>query len=288
MSSSKSSSVRSSNSSSRESVSTGPSSVESATISKPKYADEHYPLISSINPGSVIKVPTGIPKTHMAFVCASKMAAIHNTMIRALNASYNHAPSVTADTPRCKDFLHFNQVLCTMLDHHHETEDNFLFPAWEEMMGRSGGMEENVKGHEAFMEGFHAFQKYVSDPASVSHFDAIKHRENIEWFAPELIQHLHNEIPTILSLYTHEDSAMKKIWEQADKMATSGVDMHTFGPIVLGCQDKTFLIDGEIPDFPGMPWIAEYLVRKWYARRYSGVWDFCPSDLQGQRRLLPA
>lgn len=184
--------------------------------------------------------------------------------------------------------MKFNQILCGMLDHHHEVEDDFLFPAWEKMMNRPGGMEENSKGHEAFMEGFHAFQKYCSDAETVDNFDSVKHQKMIEAFAPDLIQHLHDEIPTIVSLYVYDHNALHKIWEQADKLATKDADLHVLGPMLLGCQDKDFRIDGETPPFPALPWVAEVLIKKWYARKHSEVWEFLPSDLQGQRRLLKA
>lgn len=287
MTSSRCSSARTSTSS-QDSVSTKPSSVKSATISTPKYADDHYPLINSVNPSSIVSVPTGVPRTHAAFYCAQKMAAIHNTMIRALNSAYNHASSVVAGTQRCQHFIRFNQILCTMVKRHHEVEDDFLFPAWEKLIGEPRSLETSTESHKKFMKNFYAFQDYVSDPEAADNFDAFKFRKAIESFAPELIQHLHDEIPTIVNLCTVDDSALHKIWEQAEKLIARDADMHTFGPMVLGCQDKTFRIDGEIPAFPGLPWVASVFIRKWYARKHAEVWEFCPSDLQGQRRLLNA
>lgn len=178
--------------------------------------------------------------------------------------------------------------MCKLLNHHHEVEDDFLFPELEKLLGRPGAMEENTKGHETFMQAFHDFQAYISDSETVNRFDGAKWRGLMESFAPDLIQHLHDEIPTLLSLHVLEPKALTKVWAQAHKMATQNDDLYISGPFVLGCQDKQFRIDGEIQDFPGMPWCVQVLIRKWHARKHAGVWEFCPSDLRGQRRLLKA
>ena len=66
----------------------------------------------------------------------------------------------------------------------------------------------------------------------------------------------------------------------------SGADkiLDRAGPFVLGCQDKTFLLDDEKPYFPEVPFIAHYVVDHALARRYAGAWRFSPSDMYGNPR----
>ncbi|KAJ9605563.1 hypothetical protein H2200_010220 [Cladophialophora chaetospira] len=248
----------------------------------PRYVDDHYPLITTIRTENI---PSSVSKDHSAFWCARQMAQIHNTIIRALNASWNHSISVKPDTQEAADFLLFNQQLFHTLDHHHHVEDDYMFPAFEKLLGQPCAMEENTKGHESFAEGLAIFRKYVSVTKS-SEFNGVTLRHIIEAFAPNLIQHLHDEIPTLVNLHVLDSKELMKIWKHAEHMATKDNSLYTDAPWTLGCQDKSFLIDGQKGDFPGVPWVAEALIRNWHAKKHAGAWSFCPSDLSGRRRLL--
>ncbi|OCT48622.1 hemerythrin HHE cation binding domain-containing protein [Cladophialophora carrionii] len=283
------SSLRSSNSvRSNRSAASSVSSVSTGHTSKlsmrsPRYVDDHYPLITTIHPESV---PASVPKDHPALWCARQMAQIHNTITRALNASWNHAVSVQPDTQEASDFLLFNQQLFKTLDHHHHVEDDYMFPALEKLLGRPGAMETNTKGHESFADGLAVFQKYVfvTKPAE---FNGVTFRHIIESFAPDLIQHLHDEIPTLVSLHVLDAKEVMKVWKHAEHLATKDNSLYTDAPWTLGCQDKSFLIDGQKCDFPDVPWLAEAMIRNWHGKKHAGAWSFCPSDLSGKRRLMP-
>lgn len=248
----------------------------------PRWADDHYPLITTIHPEAI---PASVPKNHTAIWAARHMAQIHNTIIRGLNASWNHAVSVKASTQEVTDFLLYNQQLYTTLDHHHHVEDDFLFPELEKMLNRPGAMEENTKGHESFAEGLAIFQKYVFN-TTASEYNGVTFRHIIDSFAPSLIQHLHDEIPTLLALHVLDSNALVKLWKKAGQIATKDATLTTDAPWTMGCQDKTFTIDGEKSDFPGIPWFIEALVRKWHGKKHAGAWKFCPSDLYGMRREM--
>jgi len=249
----------------------------------PRYVDDHYPLITTIKPQTV---PSSIPRTHTAFYVARTMAQIHNTIIRALNASWNHALSVQNNASAVADFLHFNQVLFKILNHHHQVEDDYMFGAIEALLNKPGAMEENTKGHESFAQGLAVFEKYIV-VTKPSEFNGVTFRHIIESFAPDLIQHLHDEIPTLLGLYVVDSRELMKIWKKAEQIATKDADLYTDAPWLLACQDKAFVIDGEKCTFPGMPWLVEAMIRNWQGKRHAGAWSFCPSDLFGRRRLMP-
>ncbi|KAK5261066.1 hypothetical protein LTR20_007683 [Exophiala xenobiotica] len=252
------------------------------SINAPRFADDHYPLITTIRPETV---PESVPKNHAALWCARQMAQIHNTIIRALNASWNHAVSIQPSTQEAADFLFFNQQICSTLEHHHKAEDDYLFPTVEKMLDRPGAMEGNSKGHESFAEGLAIYRKYVF-LTKPSEFNGVTLRHIIESFAPDMIQHLHDEIPTLVGLHRLDSKALMRVWKHAEHLATKDTDLYAVAPWMLGCQDRSFTIDGHKPDFPELPWILEVVARSWLARKYAGAWKFCPSDLNGRRRQI--
>ena len=57
------------------------------------------------------------------------------------------------------------------------------------------------------------------------------------------------------------------------------------GPLVMGSQDNTLLLDGQRIQFPELPFaLAPYLVDHIVSRKYAGAWRFCPSTFHGQPR----
>jgi len=55
-------------------------------------------------------------------------------------------------------------------------------------------------------------------------------------------------------------------------------------PLYLGCQDKSFTVDGEQIPFPEVPFIAAYFVDWVLSSRHKGAWRFNPSDMYGNPR----
>lgn len=213
------------------------------------------------------------------------MAQIHNMIIRALNSSWNYAPTVKPSTQGASDFLLFNQQLVTALDHHHQVEDHYMFPAIEKLLDRPGAMEENVKGHQSFAEGLAIFQKYIL-VTRPEEFNGMTFRHIIESFAPELIQHLHDEITSLMSLHVLHSHDLLKVWKHAEHLASKASDLYSDMPWTLGCQDKSFTIDGLRCTVTSPHWIPVAVVRNWHARKHAGAWKFCPSDLHSLRRQM--
>jgi len=278
-------SVRSSrsNSSSAMSQTSAPTSYTSKfSIQTPRYVDDHYPLITTIHPELV---PASVPQDHAALYCARQMAQMHNTIIRALNASWNHSVRVQPDTQEASEFLLFNQQLCKMMDRHHRFEHDHLFPAIQKLLKCPDEMEEISIAHGSFAERLVVFHKYVSI-TKAAEYNGVTFRHIIESFAPDLIQQLHDEIPTLMNLHVSDSKALMRLWKRFDHLAIKNNSLYTDTPWLLGCQDKSFAIDGDNCDFPHLSWATEAVVRTWHSKRHAGAWRFCPSDLYGQRRLL--
>ena len=54
----------------------------------------------------------------------------------------------------------------------------------------------------------------------------------------------------------------------------------------MGCQDKSFLLDGEKRTFSEVPGIVPYIVDLALSGRHKEVWQFNPSTLYGKPRPL--
>jgi len=279
-----------STSSTRSTCSTiAPSIVSSCDTTRfnnpaPRYADDHYPLITTIHPEVV---PPSVPKNHAALWCARQMAQIHNTIIRGLNASWNHAVAVQPATAAAADFLLFNQQLFNTLDHHRKVNDDYLFREIDKLLRRSCDKTRTTLGRESFAEGLALFEKYVFI-TKPSEFNGLTFRHIIESFAGDLVQHLHEDIPAVVGFHQLDSDTLMKVWKHATRIASKNADLSISAPWTLGCQDRAFTIDGAKTDSPEVPWILGAVVRNWHARKHAGVWKFCPSDLSGRRRQLTA
>jgi hemerythrin-like domain-containing protein len=253
----------------------------------PSYYDEHFPLITTISPDTV---PSHIPRTHYAFHCARTMASIHNVLIRCLNSLYNHALRIQPGSTSVPDFLHLTRLWCQVLEHHHHIEESYLFGAFEALLGSSApenAMAANVEGHEAFMANLRLFKIYA-ERTSPEEFCGMTFRNIIDAFAEEFVEHLHEEIPTMLGMWRVDSEELKKVWAVADKMGQRQGSLFEVPALILGSCQKGFEIDGEVCTFPDAPWLLEVAVRKVFSRKHASVWRFLPCTLSGERKPIPA
>lgn len=88
------------------------------------------------------------------------MTHAHNILLRGLNSICQQAPNVH-DPKDISDLLRFCWAWCITVDHHHETEEERLFPDLEELTKQSGLMEVNKNQHKAFHDGLHECQVYA-------------------------------------------------------------------------------------------------------------------------------
>lgn len=58
-------------------------------------------------------------------------------------------------------------------------------------------------------------------------------------------------------------------------------------PLVVGCTDKTYQVDGKHIQFPPFPWVVPYIIKWLFEGRHSGAWVFNPCDAFGNPRERP-
>ena len=192
----------------------------------------------------------------------------------------------TEDLSRVADFLEYNRLVFKLLDQHGRVEEDLIFPQIEDLLFAAGvprgSMARNIAQHKAFEAGLAVFQAYVfkTKPAE---FDPHTLLHIVESFAPILVEHLHDEIPTLLGLHVLKSEDLMKIWKKAEHEATKDDDMFTTLPFVLGCQDSTFILDGEVRSFPPIPRVFQPALtmanKHWFSRRKAGVWRFLFTNL---------
>ncbi|KAJ5967098.1 hypothetical protein N7501_003346 [Penicillium viridicatum] len=226
------------------------------------------------------------PRDHYAYELARMMAHIHNTLLRALNASYNQCLSISPDTPETQDFLIFNQCLYSMVKSHHDMEEESLFPAIGKVSGNPDVMAVNVQEHKRFETELQNFQAYIHDTDPKA-YSGTQMKSLLESLGPLLREHLHHEIATLLDLHTVDSEALKGVFGMAQRGSPSDGPHDFFKdiPFALTCEDITLLLDGKpTPPFPGN--LVRQLLKWTVGWRYSGVWRFAPSDFLGNPRPL--
>ncbi|THC88483.1 hypothetical protein EYZ11_012073 [Aspergillus tanneri] len=229
-----------------------------------------------------------IPRDHQAHELARRMAHIHNLLLRALNASYNQCLSIRPDTPETRDFLLFNQCFYSMLQNHHNMEEESLFPAFGKVTGNPDVMAVNIQEHRRFETELQKFRDYIfnTDPKAYS---GTQLKSHLEGLGPLLQEHLHNEIATLLDLHVVDSSTLKRVFDTAKRSSTGqSHDIFKDIPFTLTCEDNTFQLDGKATS-PFLGNLARQLLKWTLGWRYPGVWRFAPSDFLGNPHplLLP-
>ena len=139
-------------------------------------------------------------------------------VIRSLNSIYLQAPHIT--TTDEKDFCRYMLTWYTFLHIHHTREETVFFPAVEEMAGEKGIMEVNVQQHRAFGDGLGRFKVYLEGIlVGREKYDGIKVVEIIDSFGAILVQHLTEEISTLVGLRRFGNNRMGSVMKIAEKEA---------------------------------------------------------------------
>ena len=183
----------------------------------PVYADHPFSLI--LTP---ISLAQDSATPDMFDVMASEMALVHNIIIRGLNSIYLQAPHITpADE---KPFGRYMTYWYNMIHSHHDGEETMFFPAIQKLTGVDGLMDANIEQHKTFHDGLEIFKAYIDAVIAGEKYEGSRVTEVIDGFAPPLVKHLADEIPTIVGLRQHADklTELPKLFaEEADKVMVS-------------------------------------------------------------------
>ncbi|KAG9242948.1 hypothetical protein BJ878DRAFT_513057 [Calycina marina] len=229
-----------------------------------------------------------------AFHIAYEMSKVHNVLTRGLNAIVLQAPHIPESTKEgysaqdVKDLLFYVEQWAATVNHHHNTEETIMFPAFEELAGQPGLMSGPLHQHEAFHNGLVELLNYAKkfgERPDEYQWEAMK--SIIEGFAPPLMQHLGDEIGILKDLEkTCDSDGLKSIWANVEATAKASGNLTMFYnmfPLVLGCIDKTS--DGG-NDGLGFPAPFPYAIKFWFGRRYAGAWRFNPCTYWGKPQPL--
>ncbi len=185
----------------------------------PVYADHPFSLI----PTPIFLAKDSQATPDMFDELASEMALVHNVMIRGLNSIYLQAPHIKpADE---KSFCKYVALWWTALHGHHSGEEAMFFPYVEKVTGVEGIMDTNIEQHKAFHDGLDNLKAYADAViAGQDKYEASRVLALIDDFGPALLQHLSDEIPTILGLRKYGDklAGLPQLFqEEADKTGVS-------------------------------------------------------------------
>lgn len=144
----------------------------------------------------------------------TEMCLAHNIFIRNMNAIVLQCTHISVPTD-ISDFLTFCKAFHVALHHHHWGEEEFFFPEVEEYTKHTGLMEVNVTQHAAFEEGLKKFNDYVTT-VSVAEYDGGKLKGLLEGFAGTLVQHLKEEIQTLLGLEKYGGKEIAVAWKHLE------------------------------------------------------------------------
>ncbi|KAH6669653.1 hemerythrin HHE cation binding domain-containing protein [Plectosphaerella plurivora] len=253
----------------------------------PVYADHPFALIPT--PLFQGKEESGSFQPDMYERVASEMACVHNMILRGINSIYLQAPYVKpADVPA---FVQYCIQWYRLLDVHHTTEETSFFTDIEKMTGEKGCMDANVEQHHAFADGVAAFKGYLYRCAEdQQQFDGRKVVEMIDLFGSVLVQHLTDEIPTLIALGRFGDDKMSGL---EAKFAKEGEEnMKSLGlvsglPWCFVNHDITYE-GGLWSSWPPAPAPVKFLCKNVIHWVHMSWWKFGSCDRAGRLRPLYA
>ncbi|KAJ1561357.1 hypothetical protein HK405_004157 [Cladochytrium tenue] len=247
----------------------------SASETKP-WADGPLKLI----PSSKLGYPNDKhPDVHWL---AFDMLPAHNYILRTINAIYLQAINVGEAGPDViKSFLAYCRVWHHVLDDHHKTEEEVIFPKIEAAIGEEGYMSKALTQHEELHPGLEAFGDYVKNlEKKEEEYDGKKLREIIDSFAPILARHLEDEIDLLIGL--REDKVdWKKVNAEVTNMLNGKLkeaNVTTVAlPFIVTGHDKTF-DNTFFTHWPPVPWIVISVLRFLFFGTNKDWWQFAPCD----------
>lgn len=121
-----------------------------------------------------------------------------------------------------KSFCNYITAWYRFLDVHHSSEEASFFPVVEKMTGVQGLMDANIEQHKTFHDGIERLQNYIEAvSADKEKYDGDKVVGMIDEFGEVVMQHLTDEIHTILGLRQYGDkvAGLPKLFDEEGEKA---------------------------------------------------------------------
>lgn len=151
------------------------------------------------------------------------MAEIHNVIIRALNSAYHHAGNVKPGTQDAANLLQYSQIICELIETHHDWEETSYYPAIEAFAQQPGILQGSVEQHKAFEKGMHNFHEYCR-ATSKEEYTSSSFRALIDEFSRPLNKHLHEEPTVFYSLGPLDSNRLDRIYLEQEKIVVAKGD----------------------------------------------------------------
>jgi hypothetical protein len=212
------------------------------------------------------------------------MAVLHNGLIRGLNSIYLQAPHLSPSDHA--DFILYCQGWSGILHAHHHGEETTIFPDIEAKSGVAGIMEVNVSQHHSFQPGLEEFDQYLLTPPA--EFSGSRLVELIDGFAPALVQHLAEEIPTLMELREYRGKLdVMQILNDEGRKIIGNLNKTLFLTSLTANMDRTF--EGGIHKlYPDAPWVVRKILIPWiWPWPKRKVWRFGSTTTRGLPKELP-
>lgn len=155
------------------------------------------------------------------------MAYVHNVIIRGLNAIVQQGPYVEISSnpgysqKDVEDFFFYVSSWVKMVNHHHWTEESFIFPEIEKFSGKPGLMNDPKHQHELFHSGLERLLAYTqaTKPQSYRWDEPGGMKEIVDSFSKHLMDHLYAEVDMFLAMDKLDSAGLMKIWEYGEAIA---------------------------------------------------------------------
>ena len=186
------------------------------------WADTPYPLIATTG----LK-EAGVPKNNYAYYITRTMAAVHNSFIRSINASYNSADGVEeiAKTRPAEvaNFLFGCEANIEVLHHHHMAEETSFFPSLVAITGDRKFCDSETAQHRLFDSSVKEFEDYIRS-VKPQDFRAKTFKHLLKQYGDPLHTHLTAELDMLIRIAPYDATHRADLEKANDvfiKVATS-------------------------------------------------------------------
>lgn len=83
-------------------------------------------------------------------------------------------------------------------------------------------MKENKEQHHKFLDEMEEFDRFMRE-SNPNDYNWEKVKPKLDAFASDLLQHLRDEIPTILSLKKYDSAGIREVWKKAETAAKGDI-----------------------------------------------------------------